>query len=66
MNEVKYNLLPEIMHKNEKQQQTTFKNRNLFIPVALWKPIVLTEFNKQTWDSGLGLPETGGVIDVGN
>lgn len=40
-----------------------FKNRKLFIPVAEWNPVVLTELNKQTWDSAL---MTGGIIDVVN
>lgn len=43
-----------------------FKNRKLFIPVAQLKPVVLSEFSKQTWDSALPLLMTGGVIDVGN
>lgn len=69
MNEIKYNLLQEIMAKTKggkKQQLTTFKNRKLFIPVAQLKPVVLSEFSKQTWDSALALLMTGGIIDVGN
>lgn len=68
MNEIKYNLLQEIMTKNERKKKAiaVFKNRTLFIPVAQGKPVVLPEFNKQTWDSALMLQTTGGIIDVVN